>query len=389
MTQEKYINERMITIEQINYYQFFNLPVDADAKTIQKQYREKMKEFHPNNVTIQDETDFPGTTKRFNSRTIIYNNIYEVLSHPEKRKAYDDENENSNLTWQQLYDSHRQYENEQAELGKTTKVFPLISADGEISYYAISVQNDNDRPQISLPLADSSDKKVSGLGISSMDSLQQNQTLEELKNDLDEAGYIILGHGTGSLENPKPIFQNGLRTKMNSLYYTTIGLNTEDIVKLQSQLNNWPHRDSENIILIKLPIQFINTIGDLGDSDGERYGAFFNEHTHEKTGKITYYLSPKYILGCYSSKNEQVKMNPNFESQLTSESFKEMLEKYINTLIKTQERFKREEETFAQGMSTKSSNDTNFTDELFEIDVSSATLPDEEYEWEDPKPKTM
>lgn len=58
-------------------------------------------------------------------------------------------------------------------------------------------------------------------------------TLESIKNDLQNPDYVILGHGTGRSRNSdeivQSIFTNGLRTKDNSLYYTTIGLDTSDL----------------------------------------------------------------------------------------------------------------------------------------------------------------
>lgn len=53
-------------------------------------------------------------------------------------------------------------------------------------------------------------------------------TLEQLAPILSETGYICLGHGTGRSGNSNEvvdsIFDSGLRTKYNSLYYTTIVL---------------------------------------------------------------------------------------------------------------------------------------------------------------------
>lgn len=55
-------------------------------------------------------------------------------------------------------------------------------------------------------------------------------TLEQLEPLLSESGYMCFGHGTGRKGNSDEvvdsIFSEGLRTKNNSLYYTTIGLST-------------------------------------------------------------------------------------------------------------------------------------------------------------------
>ncbi len=86
-------------------------------------------------------------------------------------------------------------------------------------------------------------------------------TLEQLESLLSQDGYMCYGHGTGrssnSFEIVDQIFKKGLRTKDNSLYYTTIGLSTPTpsikqshkelgikeptIVSLKNTLDNWPH----------------------------------------------------------------------------------------------------------------------------------------------------
>ena len=89
-------------------------------------------------------------------------------------------------------------------------------------------------------------------------------TLEELKPLLSESGYMCLGHGTGRKGNSDEvvdsIFSEGLRTKDNSLYFTTIGLSTPTpelieqykelglpeprLEDLKNQLNNWQHQNN-------------------------------------------------------------------------------------------------------------------------------------------------
>lgn len=106
-------------------------------------------------------------------------------------------------------------------------------------------------------------------------------TLEQLEPLLSESGYMCYGHGTGRMGNSDEvvdsIFSEGLRTKDNSLYFTTIGLSTPtpelreqykelglsepSIEDLKKQFNNWQHQDSKKIIIARMPTEYINSMG--------------------------------------------------------------------------------------------------------------------------------
>lgn len=173
--------------------------------------------------------------------------------------------------------------------------------------------------------------------------------LEELQDVLKETGYFWLGHGTGTLENSDEIvnliFKNGLRTKDNSLYYTTIGLDVQSLSNLKTRLHNWQHLFSQNIILLRLPIMFINCLGNIADLDGERYGAFYNEKKSPE-GKIVYYLDPKFIVGAYNTQTGKILLNKYFEKNLSKSTLNTLKEKYKIVLERTNARFKREEKAF-------------------------------------------
>lgn len=188
-------------------------------------------------------------------------------------------------------------------------------------------------------------------------------TLEELEPLLSEDGYFFLGHGTGrrgnSEEIVESIFSEGLRTKDNSLSLTTIGLSTPsselkkiykeiglpepNIDDLKKQLNNWQHLDSKKIIIARIPTEYINQMADNTDLGGEKYGAFMIEEI-ESNGKTTNYLDPKFIVGCFDVEKQVVKLNKNFEKNLSESSLKKMKENYKKTLEKTQTRLKDLEE---------------------------------------------
>lgn len=170
--------------------------------------------------------------------------------------------------------------------------------------------------------------------------------LEELKDCLTEEGFTIFGHGTGfnNIEAVSLIFKNGLRASHTSMLYTTIGLDVDaNLIEFKEKLDQWPHLDSENIILIKLPNEFFNVIGDSMDLNCEKTGAFVNEKIDEK-GNITYYLDPKFIIGAYNRNLSKVILNPNYESKLSESSLIEIKEKLLIAIAKTQEKNKRMDE---------------------------------------------
>ena len=185
-------------------------------------------------------------------------------------------------------------------------------------------------------------------------------TLEQLEPLLSQDGYMCYGHGTGrsgnSLEVVDKIFKRGLRTKDNSLYYTTIGLGIptpsmkknyaelglpEPTIKsLKNTLDNWLHLDSKKIIIVRFPEKYINMNSDHCDYDGERYGAFYIDEKDSK-GKITYYVNPKFILGCYDIEKQLVRLNDRYEKVLSNRTIKELEIRYKKVLEKTKERLSR------------------------------------------------
>lgn len=173
-------------------------------------------------------------------------------------------------------------------------------------------------------------------------------TLEDLSDILNGNGYFCLGHGIGRSGNSdevvNSIFSIGLRTKDNSLYYTSIGLDTSDIKTLKTKLENWQHQNSKKIILMRIPTEYINIFGDSADLDGEKFGAFYNE-VQLDNGKIVYYLDPKFIIGCYNVEKQQVLLNKKFERVLSDDTLNILKNKYKKVLEKTQKRIKRQEET--------------------------------------------
>ena len=190
-----------------------------------------------------------------------------------------------------------------------------------------------------------------------LSSLPTNATLEQLTPILSESGYLFVGHGTGRSGNSDEvvdsIFKMGLRTKDNSLYFTTIVLSTPtpEIIKqyeenglpkptieaLKQQLNNWQHQDSKKVILARLPMEYINMMGDRSDLDGEMYGAFMNKQVQED-GTYKFYLDSRFILGCYDVETQTVRLNKSFERTLSKRTIRQLQDGYAKAVAKTKKR---------------------------------------------------
>lgn len=225
-------------------------------------------------------------------------------------------------------------------------------------------------------------------------------SLEQLAPLLSESGYMCYGHGTGRTGNSDEvvdsIFNKGLRTKDNSMYFTTIGLSTPtpelveqykelglpepSIEDLKKQFNNWQHQDSKKIIIARIPTEYINQMGDRSDRDGEMFGAFYIQEIQEN-GKSTNYLDPKFIVGCFDVEKQAVRLNKNFEKTLTPETIERLKAGYKIALEKTKARIDssslyvnpniQEEQRAVQSQPSTTSFDS------FDFDF------DENIEWED------
>ncbi len=224
--------------------------------------------------------------------------------------------------------------------------------------------------------------------------------IEELEKLFSDTGYICLGHGIGrsgdSADIVNMIFNNGLRTKDNSLYFTTVVLSTPtpelkqqyndlglplpSMESLKKQLNNWQHLDSKKIIIARIPTKYINTNGDRSDKDGEMYGAFMTEELSSE-GKVTYYLDSKFIVGCFDVEKQEIELNSKFESDLLPSSIARLESRYKRVLEKTRERLKKLEETIIFQQETLQSTQENI--EYYQYSTDDDFFDD--VEWDTPK----
>lgn len=226
-------------------------------------------------------------------------------------------------------------------------------------------QEDMERLNNYLSTLDSIERKIIDSHKQTQQTTQTQEktyvTLEQLEPLLSESGYMCYGHGTGRKGNSDEvvdaIFSEGLRTKNNSLYYTTLGLSTPTpemkeqlkeiglpeptLEDLKKQFNNWQHQDSKKIIIARVPTEYINKAGDRSDLDGEMFGAFYTQKP-QPNGQETNYLDPKFIVGCFDVDKQAVRLNNNFERTLTPETIERLKDGYRKTLDKTNARKERQ-----------------------------------------------
>lgn len=228
-------------------------------------------------------------------------------------------------------------------------------------------------------------------------------TLEELAPLLSESGYMCFGHGTGRKGNSDEvvdsIFSEGLRTKNNSLYYTTIGLTTptpenKELLKeigmpeptiegLKTQFNNWQHQDSKKIIIARVPTEYINKLGERSDLDGEMYGAFYIQEL-QPNGQATNYLDPKFIVGCFDVEKQAVRMNKRFERTLSEQSIQQIKSAYKKTVEKTKARLESQQQMFSN-VAPISQDMPQQIDQSIAQEWDMSSFDDENIIWDEPE----
>lgn len=150
-----------------------------------------------------------------------------------------------------------------------------------------------------------------------------------------------LGHGTSGDENIlDSILETGLKTKtpksiraysntLRGLDSTTIPLGPGESSLFEQNeklLENWPHKNSKNIIIISLPLRYILSRSTKIGTD--LYQAFCIGN--EEQG---YFLRPEFIRGIYNSDTHSFIENINFFQNLPPEHqqalFEDIKEKFI------------------------------------------------------------
>ena len=167
--------------------------------------------------------------------------------------------------------------------------------------------------------------------------------LEESKiEDIFQSNQdFYLGHGTsGGEEVISSILENGLMTvnpeaikaygnTLRGLDSTTIafGEGTESLFSEQRNLlDNWPHKDSKNVVIVSIPKKYALRNTEVGLAD--LYEPFYIGSIEEG-----YKLRPEFIKGIYNADSHSFTPNDNFYQNLKPEQQKELFDsirqKYI------------------------------------------------------------
>ena len=230
--------------------------------------------------------------------------------------------------------------------------------------------------------------------------------LEEIADLCDFDNTMICGHGTASAGNGhevvESIFDEGVKgfeslgsmassadegnetVGSTDLTDNTVGLWSSmegelDFSKMKEKLDNWPHRNAKNVVLMRFPIEYYHVDTEVGS---ERTQAYFTEHK-DKNGRATNYIDRRFIIGNYNAETGQVELNPNFEPNISGDFKNELDER----LRKVQEQTKRRHEAidvddlFGSIHDENSGNESGDNDSGFEVNDVAADF-DDDIDWE-------
>ena len=184
--------------------------------------------------------------------------------------------------------------------------------------------------------------------------------LEEIMNLCDFNNTMICGHGTASSgdghETVESIFDEGVKgyESLGSLIDEgrsdkVVGSTdlTDNVVGLWSSmegepnfqtiketLDDWPHRKSRNVILMRFPLAYYHTYTEVSE---ERTQAYFTEHK-DKNGQPTNYIDRRFIIGNYDAQTGKVELNPHFEPNISGDFEKELEERFKKVREQTKRR---------------------------------------------------
>ncbi len=173
--------------------------------------------------------------------------------------------------------------------------------------------------------------------------VSEKSKIEDIfKNEQD----FYFGHGTpGGEQVINSILENGLMTvnpdtikvygnTLRGLDSTTFlfGKGTDSLFSKQKDLlDNWPHKNSKNVVIISIPRKYAlkNTEVRLADL----YEAFYIGSEEEG-----YKLRPEFIKGIYNADSHSFTLNDNFYQNLEvcqqEELFREVKQQYIMSYAK-------------------------------------------------------
>jgi len=168
-------------------------------------------------------------------------------------------------------------------------------------------------------------------------------TLEsDISNILNDSEELYFGHGTSGEEVIDSIFEIGLKTinpevarfygnTLRGLDSTTVtfGEGTDSLfTEEKDTLNNWPHKNSNNVIIISIPKKYALRVCETG-SNVDLYEAFYIGNKEEG-----FRIRPEFIRGVYNVDSQSFTPNDNFYQNLQPERQSELLEDVKKKYIK-------------------------------------------------------
>lgn len=130
--------------------------------------------------------------------------------------------------------------------------------------------------------------------------------------------------------------------------------------------------------MIRLPIKYVNLYGESADLDGERFGAFFIEK-EQSDGKSTYYLNPKFIIGCFDVDKQLIIPNSNYEQELSQDSINILNSNFEKALKKAKTRLERLEKNNFNAQSQQRVNESLYSNLSWDM----SEFDDDNIEWEE------
>ena len=168
--------------------------------------------------------------------------------------------------------------------------------------------------------------------------------IEDIGKVFIENREIYLGHGTNvsdeevesilrvglKVVNPKAIM--GYMSTLRGLDSTTIlfGEGSEKLFEEQRELlDNWPHKESKNIIIVSIPKRYAMRPCDARGGSCDFYEAFYDGS--EEKGFV---LRPEFIKGVYNADSHSFILNEKFYMNLPDAQREKLLEEVRKKYIK-------------------------------------------------------
>ena len=140
---------------------------------------------------------------------------------------------------------------------------------------------------------------------------------EKIKEVFNDDRYEILGHGTTSTERADAILSEGLHVGDDSGYFARdtdifsnfAPLGNNDPDAMRGAMDHWPHKNSRQIVLYRIPWQYKTAPG----SSVAAYVPFYTGNTKAGT------FDKEYAFGWYDAADGAIHLNPDYHGDLDNE----------------------------------------------------------------------